>query len=67
MFLNCLFDACCLFQSVLKPMRCHKDEEFSYLRPEILMFIFKTPCADLALSGHEVFKEAFANLTCLHL
>ena len=67
MSLNCLFDAWCLSQSLLKSMSCHNDEEFSYLHPETLMFNFKTLCADFALGRLVLLKEAFANLTCIHL
>ena len=67
MSLNCLFDAWCLSQSLLKLMRCHNGEEFSYLHPETLMCNFETPCADLALGRLVLLKEAFAHLTCLHL
>ena len=67
MSLNCLFDAWCLSQSLLKSMSCHNDEEFSYLRPETLMCNFNTKCADLALYGLVLLKEAFAHLTSLHI
>ena len=48
-------------------MRCHDDEEFSYLRPETLMSNFVTPSADLALGGLVLLKEAFAHIQGLHL
>jgi hypothetical protein len=48
-------------------MSYHNDEEFSYLRPETLMCNFKTQCADLALGGLVLLKEAFTHLTCFHL
>ena len=67
MSLNCLFDAWCLSQSLLKSISCHNDEEISYLHPETLMCNFETPSADLALGRLVLLKEAFALLKCLHL
>jgi len=67
MSINCLFDAWCLSQSLLKPMRCHNDEEYSYLRPETLICNFETPSTDLALGRLVLLKEAFALLKFLHL
>ena len=67
MSLNCLFDAWCLSQSLLKSISCHNDVEFSYLHSETLMCNFETPSADLALGRLVLLKEAFALLKCLHL
>ena len=51
MYLNCLFDAWCLSQSLLKSMSCHNDVEFSYLHPETLMCNFETLLRTLRLVG----------------
>ena len=67
MSLNCLFDALCLSQSLLKLMRCHNGEEFSYLLREALLCDLETPFADFALGGHEVFKETLVRVHGLHL
>ena len=67
MSLNCLFDAWCFYQSLLKSMSCHNDLEFSYLHPETLMCNFETPSADLSFGRLVLLKEAFSLLNCLHL
>ncbi len=67
MSVNCLFDAWCLSQSLLKPMRCHNGEEFSSLLREDLLCDFEAPSADLALGGLVMLKEAFAHVHGLYL
>ena len=60
-------EAWCLSQSLLKLMRCHNGEEFSYLLREALLCDLEAPSADLALGGHEVFKETLVHVYGLHL
>ena len=67
MSLNSGDEAWCLSQSLLKLMRCHNGEEFSYLLREALLCDLEAPSADLALGRLVLLKEAFALLKCLHL